>query len=94
MAVAASGAAKKDPRIGKRKPEPQLEAITDVQERRKQLLNEDGGYWRQRMAAEEAAAQQQRQLLEAAATDAEVRIARTLIAGTRHTFRLWKALNL
>ena len=28
--------AKKDPRIGKRKPEPQLDAISDVQERRKQ----------------------------------------------------------
>lgn len=27
---------KKDPRIGKRKPEPRLDAITDVQERRKQ----------------------------------------------------------
>lgn len=35
-AVTAPVAAKKDPRIGKRKPEPELDAIADVQERRKQ----------------------------------------------------------
>ena len=43
-----------------------------MEERRKQLLSEDGGYWRQRMAAEEATAQQQRLHLEAAAAKPEV----------------------